>query len=69
MKLVKFKDGTYGVRRWRYLWLQYEFASMLSPTWFSTPEYVLQHCHGTREQAEKRMNELQPNLDDIGEPV
>ena len=56
MKIVKFKDGTYGIRRGNWL-IGYSFRDMkaFSPSdlWWSINEHVGRCCHGKKEDAEK----------------
>ena len=43
-KIVKFKDGTYGIRRWN--WGHYEFLDARGTNdWWGTPEFVVKYCH------------------------
>jgi hypothetical protein len=53
-KVVRFADGTFGVRRrsaWK-LWLGYEFLDLQSPRfWWPKASYFGNDCHGTEEQA------------------
>ncbi len=59
MKLVKFKDGTYGVRKF---WLcGWHFVDLKSDdlTWQpSDGSYYFQRCKGTREEAEAKLHSL-----------
>ena len=65
IKLVKFKDGAYGIRRWRpwgheYLDLQSEMGF-----WWGRGSQLFKRCRSSEEEARRRL-EL---LTDIGEPV
>lgn len=52
MKLVKFGDGTFGVRRWR-LFEGYTFKDMTSHNiyWWPLNSQFIINSHGTEEQA------------------
>ena len=55
MKIVKFDDGTYGVRRW---FFGYEFLSS-SLCWHSTPEGINMYCRfDTVEDAREVMEKV-----------
>lgn len=62
MKLVKFKDGTWGVRR--RVAFTYQFLDMDSTTWWERMSAVNRFCRGTEEQARK----LLETMTDTGEP-
>ena len=54
MKLVKFADGKYGVRRraWWTLWMDYEFLDLANQGfWWSAGSRYFRDCRGTREAA------------------
>lgn len=52
MKIVKFKDGTYGVRRLTLF--GYEYKSFRRPLqfWWSRNSEYFSDCHGTLAEAE-----------------
>ena len=43
MKIVKFEDGTYGVRKGCWLF-GYSFASSTSTFWYSNPDAIYLFC-------------------------
>ena len=45
MKIVKFKDGKYGVRRFNWSILGFEFLGPQGRCWFTFQEYILDFCH------------------------
>jgi len=50
MKIVKFKDDTYGLRKFGPF--GFEYCSLKSDdVWFTNSVYRLQHCQGTLQQA------------------
>lgn len=67
MKLVKFKDGTYGIRRFSIWSLGYEYKSFapISSMWWPGCSEYMTHCRTDKETAEKEFN----LLTDKGEPV
>lgn len=67
MKLIKFKDGTYSIRRLNIWVLGYEYRSF-SPTyekWYMMSSDFFRCCRVDKETAEKEFN----LLTDKGEPV
>lgn len=56
MKLVKFKDGTYGVRRWSWNLLSYEYLyfSNFEPWW----SHMFIHSKSWRTTEEKARKEI-----------
>ena len=60
MKIVKFKDGTFGVRRW--LPFGYEFLdlrmSLIKRYWWSTGDKSFVNCRGTEQEARKHYDLL-----------
>lgn len=74
MKVVKFKDGLYAVRR--RVWFLYPMCEFLDrndkdPYWWSRAEFVEKYCKvETKEKAVALMNKFK-NLKkfDIGTPV
>jgi len=59
MKIVKFKDGTYGVRKGCWLF-GYSFVSTNNPDfWYSNPDTIYPYCRfRTIEDARKVYNML-----------
>ena len=53
LKLVKFKDGTFGVMK-RYIWLsREEFLGVDNHEWWSMPYMIVKYCKfKTQEEAE-----------------
>lgn len=70
MKIVKFNDDTYGIRK-GFRFPGYWYLNRGGDNWFSTEEYVARHCKMSRERAEILFNELsQPKPKrDYGTPV
>lgn len=62
---VKFKDGSFGIRRWRGGWEFYD----PSDHWWSTPKYINEYAHLTQEQAENGWNKLEKQKRDNGERI
>ena len=62
MKLVRFKDGRWGVKKWLFS-CQYldvsDSISRVDPWWYG-PEYVDRYCKGTLEEAAKAMGRMMP---------
>ena len=55
MKLVRFEDGTFGVRRWWFFgWVYLDLKSPSMFNWSAQSEYFID-CKGTKEQALKAM--------------
>ena len=47
MKIVQFRDGTYGVRRWSWLQLGWEYLGLLVPGtnfWWSRSNHLFRDC-------------------------
>ena len=64
MNIVKFKDGTFGVRR--HFNDRFEFADFRTlGLWWANDSKFIADCHGTLEQAKARFYELT----DTGTPV
>lgn len=52
MKIVKFSDGKYGVRKWTLF--GYEYLDLLQPVfWWGLDSTFFGYCHGTLQAAEK----------------
>jgi hypothetical protein len=66
MKLVQFRDGQYGIRKWSWRkgWLFLNFASDYGITWDKAGEYK-KSCRRDKEQAQERYL----NMVDKGTPV
>jgi len=57
MELVKFNDGKYGIRRWRFSWVYYRFTySMYVHQWIRITNPSFSLCRVSREEAELRMD-------------
>lgn len=72
MKVVQFKDGSYGVRRWRFL--HYEFMDLVMSDdfyWLDDPVSVWKWCRtADRQYAENKMKKfLNIKKRDYGKPV
>ena len=64
MNIVKFKDGTFGVRR--HFLGRFEFADFRSlGLWWAADSNFITDCHVTLEQAKARFDALT----DIGTPI
>ena len=64
MKLVKFKDGQYGIRKWRIMY--YDLDCPEARLWWSRwCSYFLQCCRADKETAIKYFD----ILTDAGRPV
>jgi hypothetical protein len=65
MKIVQFKNGTYGVRKGSWF-SEYTYLDMRNrDVYFWHQQYRKEYCEGTLEQAIRRLNESV----DIGKPV
>ena len=52
MKLVKFKDGTYGVRKM--VWFEFMYLDLTDPShWWTINCSDFNNCKGSKEEAEK----------------
>ena len=58
MKIVKFKDGKFGVRKTIFPFFLYEFLDAKKPKLFwVTPEFVIDYCKvNTKEEAEQMLS-------------
>ena len=57
MKLVKFKDGKYGLRKWG-LFLGFQFLDLEDiGYWWSSLKHVKNHCKGTIKQCLEAIEE------------
>lgn len=68
-KLVKFKNGTYAIRRWSLVWLQYEYKDLKQDYWWPKRSRFFNDCVGTEERCRDRMKNLEPEFSDFGTPV
>ena len=67
MKIVKFSDGEYGVRRraWWTLWIGFEFLDLTCGAfWWGIGSVYFRDCRGSYEHAAKMLS-----LRDKGVPV
>lgn len=58
MKIVKFADGKYGIRRraWWALWMGFEFLDLLNEAlWWPTGSVYFRDCRGTFESVTNAM--------------
>jgi len=65
MKIVKFKDGTYGIRRWSLLSLEYEYKDLQHFAWWPLSSCWQKDCRGTLEEAIQIIDRLA----DKGKPI
>lgn len=62
MKLVRFADGSYGVRRWTLFGFKYVNLRGAAQYWWGhCSEYFLSDCRATREIALRRYLDLADN--------
>ena len=64
-KLVRFNDGTYGVRRFLILTFSYKFLDLSGGDHWWDYEYKDKYCKGTEAKAREAMN----LVGDLGTPV
>lgn len=56
MKIVQFKDGTFGVRKFSIVgWCFLGLRPLTEGLWWHIPEHVSRYCHGTEAQARAAM--------------
>ncbi len=71
MRMVKFDNGKYGLRRWTIF--GYEFYDLNEPEshiWWNKGRHILAYCQGTQEQVEDAVRFLKiPLYTDVGKPV
>lgn len=66
MKLVKFKNGQYGIRRFWLIPLKYEYLDFECPCYWHKTEYpYFKSCKTTKKKAQEHFEQLT----DKGEPV
>ena len=59
MKLVKFKDGTYGVRKWSWLSLSYRYLDLKHGFyWWDRSSSFFRGCKGTEARSRSLMNSI-----------
>lgn len=69
MKIVKFRDEKYGIRRGN-RFFGYSFVNYSGDYWFSQKNHVEENCHFSLEWANKLLEKLRkPEGMDYGEPV
>lgn len=56
LKIVKFRNGQFGIRRWT--WVGYQFLDMDHDDdhWWLTKAYISEHAVGTEEEVRARLN-------------
>lgn len=65
-KIVKFKNGKYGVKRkWLFIFTHY-MSLNITHNWFSTsdPEGIIDYCMGTYEEAKEALYELKQGIEE-----
>ncbi len=65
MKIVKFKDGRYGVRKFE-LFMGWQYLSLTEDFWWPI-RYAHKYCAGTLKEAQQAMN--RDRNFDFGKPV
>jgi hypothetical protein len=65
MKIVKFKDGKFGIRKGSRWMFGYSFKDLKSSHWWSAGVKWFDDCKGSREEVERVLNSMY----DIGEVV
>lgn len=72
MKIVKFKDGKYGVRQWSLFDFGYLFLDLNSPKFWWGPDkhFFRNDCRGTLDEVREaiRRHENMKSAD-LGEPI
>lgn len=66
--IVKFKDGTYGYRKFSLLDFGYVYLDLASrgQLWWATDtHYFVTNCRGTLQEVIKKVNKIE----DMGEPI
>lgn len=62
-RIVKFKDGTYGIRRGYFL---YSYRDLKDPIfWWGINSYSFKDCRGSIDRVEQLFSYTQ----DVGEPI
>lgn len=62
MKIVKFNDGSYGIRKWSLLHLQYVYLDLNNRNyWWSLGSRWIKDCKGSLEEVQ--------SLTDKGKPL
>jgi len=58
-KIVRFKDGTYGVRRFSWFFMGYLYINLASQAfWWGRGDEYFPECRGTEERARAVLNTL-----------
>ena len=66
MRIVKFKDGLFGIRR---RMMGFEFLDLRDEIyWWSKYEFVEEYCKGTLDQC-KEVHDKQKQKPDYGKPI
>ncbi len=66
MKIVKFKDGTYGIRKWSWFWLRWCFLDLNTPRYWWCFRQVVEgerdlaerNCKGTAAQCADMLSKI-----------
>lgn len=63
-KLVKFKNGKYGVKRkWLFIFTEYMSLYVFDSWWFKSETYaVTEFCMGTYKEAKKSLDKLKQGV-------
>lgn len=65
-KIVRFKNGKYGVLRGGWFLMGYSFLDLVSKDhWWTKPNHIVAYAQGTHEQAKEALE----SLHDTGEEV
>lgn len=54
MKIVKFNNGTYGIRRW---FFGYQFKDLETAFWWRVGSKWIMHCQGEKEKVIEIFNQ------------
>ena len=69
MKIVQFKNGKYGVRKWSFFHWRHLYLDLSDFVyWWYIPAYIPQYCHGSLEQAQEGFA-AQQSARDKGVPI
>lgn len=68
MKIIKFKDGFYSIRRWCFGWQYYDFKHVYNNFWRDKNNEYFKDCKvETFEQCKEVLNEIKNP--DYGTPI
>ena len=65
MKIVKFKDGKYGIRKFDFLSKSYKFLDPITLFWWPIDSIYINDCKGGLKTVKK----VYDRLTDIGTPI